>query len=114
MWGGIVSTSDGHLRQAVVVCAWCADAKQRTEDAMVAGLNVTHGICAECRSQVDPETLSRSEVRAWGNRLLAQMSIRRQHLATSGLTSASNAVGMCIAQLDGALGGLLDGMGPRT
>jgi hypothetical protein len=34
----------------VTVCSWCSDARQRTADAMLAGRDVTHGICPDCRS----------------------------------------------------------------
>ena len=41
------------VRPLAVVCAWCSDAKQRTADALLAGRDVTHGICETHRAEFE-------------------------------------------------------------
>lgn len=37
----------------IMLCAWCPGAFNRTKAAHDAGLEVTHGICPDCKARLD-------------------------------------------------------------
>lgn len=47
------------MSKLIIICAWCPDNKEQTENARAHGFDVTHGMCPACKAKwgdTEPDT----------------------------------------------------------
>lgn len=51
---------NNEIRPIVTLCGWCPDAREKTQDAVKQGFNVSHGMCVTCSTKMHAELDARA------------------------------------------------------